>query len=113
MKLFSKKEFIEEINSNIRKTPPDIFDFLQDYKKICIKHKKQIIGFDSGAYVIDLTEDEYNLEALVFGGGIDDLDGLHFASSDEFKNSICSVKTYRSSTLSIKEELEEETRKLS
>jgi len=85
-------------------------EFLEDYKKICVKHKKQILGFDDGAYVVDLGEDEYDLEALVFeeqhypDNSVGN-SGLHFASKDELKNSISSVKHYIRSTKTIKEEL--------
>jgi hypothetical protein len=74
--------------------------FLDEYKKLCIKHKMQILGFDDGAFISHLTDDEYELEALIFEGNT----GIHFADKNELKNSIADVKVFRSSTQAYKED---------
>lgn len=87
----------------------DIIKFLEDYKRVCIKHKKQIVGFDDGACVVNLEEDEYKLEALIFeeytfDDGSVKHSNLHFASLDELGNSITGVRVYVQSSIGVKEE---------
>lgn len=86
-------------------------DFLEEYKKLCIKHKLQILGFDDGAYVIELTDEEYDLECLaweekMYGDGSVGHSNLSFRDKSSFKNSMLGTVPYRSSTMSIKEENE-------
>ena len=84
--------------------------FLEDYKKVCIKHKMQILGFDDGAFVTELTDEEYGLECLAFeevryDDGSVGMKDLSFRSPDDNKNSITAVKSYYSSTAGIKDDL--------
>ena len=84
-------------------------DFLKEYKMVCIKHKMQVLGFDDGAYISSLKDEEYELECLAFeeihyNDNSVGMRNLRFINKNDLKNSISSIKAYTQSTNSIKEE---------
>jgi len=71
-------------------------NFLSEYKVLCIKYKMEILGFDDGAFISELSEDQCELDCLAyesthFGDGSSGMKGLHFVESNELKNSISDI----------------------
>ena len=60
-------------------------DFLEEYKKICIKYGLEIRGFDDGAYISELNKNQLELKCLAYN--IPNK-GLYFREIKDFKNSI-------------------------
>lgn len=60
-------------------------DFLKEYKKLCLKYKMQILGWDSGAYLSDLEDEELKINKLSWLN--DGYEDISFADDTKIKMS--------------------------
>lgn len=80
----------------------ETLNFLEDYKKLCIKHKMEIRGFDDGAYVSELNDEQLEIECLGFDQSEVGMSNLSFKTKKDFNNSTLGINTYRISSLGYK-----------
>ena len=75
--------------------------FLKKYRNFCLEYGYQILGFDDGAFVMELTNDEIKYKILLYtekkyDDGSVGMSGLKFASQheiEELKKGEHSLKT--------------------
>ena len=91
-------------------------EFLEEYKKMCVKYRLEISGFDDGAFITELDKEQLDLECLAFdekiySDGSVGHSNLGFKKRSDFKNSTTGLHLICRSSKSYKEELEEDAKK--